>query len=154
MTADATLTKLGELLAAIQTYDDPRRASAEWKQVYRLLQQTSLESRDYQGVVGMRDLGALAQLIEKLAVPAPAAPEHAFDEATLRHALQAFKRRAKLTRLDDESTLGRSPLTKGANSALGAITPPTEIPDDVWQELVRQHRLRYLGHGLYELPKH
>ena len=31
------VTKLDELLTAIGGYDDPRRATAEWKQVYKLL---------------------------------------------------------------------------------------------------------------------
>lgn len=148
-----TPTKLGELLTSIKTYDDPRRAGAEWKQVYRLLQQTDLETRHYQGVVGMRDVDSLAMLIEQLSAPQGPPPENVPDEAVLRSAMHAFKRRVRLTRLDDESALGRGPFSKGASRSATSISPPTEFPSDVWPELARQHRLRYVGHGLYELPK-
>ncbi len=58
-----------------------------------------------------------------------------------------------LTRLDDESRLGHSPLSKGEASSVTAISPPVEFPQPVWDELVRQGRLKSLGHGLYQLPQ-
>jgi hypothetical protein len=33
-----------------------------------------------------------------------------------------------------------------------AIRPPTRYPQAVWDELVRQGKLRRAGDGLYELP--
>ncbi|HDZ20300.1 MAG TPA: hypothetical protein ENH80_05090 [Phycisphaerae bacterium] len=75
------------------------------------------------------------------------------DEATCKRALRAFRKRLSVTVLDDQSTLGRSPLTKGAPAGTPAITPPTEWPEEVWQDLARQGKLRYIGHGFYELPK-
>jgi len=147
------LAKLEELLAAIRSYDDPRRASGEWKQVYRLLEKIGLTPRRFQGIVGMRDIASLAELIEQLRDPAAAAESPQVpSEETCRQALRAFRKRAMLTRLDDESKLGRGPLSKGADESLAAITPPVEWPDDVWRELVRQGKLRSVGHGLYELP--
>lgn len=149
--SDIPLEALEELLGEIRTYSDSRRAAGEWKQVYRLLGRTDLDPRRYNGIVGMRDVEGLEKLIDELREPASAAAEDAPDAATCRKALQAFKKRARLTRLDDESQLGRGPLSKGADTSLGAVTPPADFPDAVWQELVRQGRLRYLGHGLYEL---
>ena len=146
-----TLEQLHEQLDAIRTYPDPRRASVEWKQVYRLLGKTSLAPRSYQGIVGMRDVSALEGLLKQLACPSSNPGQDIPDPATLKRALQMFRKRAKLTRLDDESSLGRSPLTKGSNDALSAITPPAEFPSAVWEELVRQGKLRSIGHGLYEL---
>ncbi|MBL7134141.1 MAG: hypothetical protein ISS78_08585 [Phycisphaerae bacterium] len=67
--------------------------------------------------------------------------------------MKAFRKRVTVTRLDDESKLGRGPLSKGASSGSLAITPPIEWPDAVWRELVRQGKLRDAGHGLYELVK-
>ena len=68
----------------------------------------------------------------------------------LRKALQAFKKRLKLTRLDDESRLGYRALSSGGKSGIQAIQPPSQFPKAVWDELVRQGKLRYAGHGLYE----
>jgi hypothetical protein len=69
----------------------------------------------------------------------------------LRDALKAFKKRLKLIRLDDESRLGHGAMTKGGRSGVQAIQPLPQYPKAVWDELVRQGRLRYVGHGLYQL---
>ena len=68
----------------------------------------------------------------------------------LKRAYRAFKKRLKLTRLDDESRLGRGAMTSGGKSGIQAIQPPAQYPKAVWDELVRQGKLRYVGHGLYE----
>jgi hypothetical protein len=155
MTSDPTiLAKLDELLASIRTYTDPRRATDEWKQAYKLLQKTGLPSGRVSGVVGMRDVGRLAGLIEELRSPAPpSAPAEAIDPEVLRKAMVAFRSRLAVTVLDEESKLGRSPLTKGPGAGVAAIVPPSEWPDSVWQELARQGRLVAIGYGFYELPK-
>jgi len=69
----------------------------------------------------------------------------------LRNALKAFKKRLKLTRLDDESSLGRGPLSSGRSSGVVAITPPHQYPRAVWDQLVAQGRLKYAGQGMYQL---
>ncbi len=71
----------------------------------------------------------------------------------LRRAMKAFKKRMKLTRLDDESRLGHGPMSGGGRSGIEAIQPPSQFPQAVWDELVRQGRLRYAGYGLYELAE-
>jgi len=148
------LAKLEALLETIRGYEDPRRAGAEWKQAYGLLAKAGVDPGRFQGVVGLRDVTALAELIDELGHPDAAADAgEAPDAATCRRALHAFRKRARLTRLDDESKLGRGPLSKGADRSLSTIRPPAEWPDAVWQELVRQGKLRYMGHGLYDLPK-
>ncbi len=68
----------------------------------------------------------------------------------LRKAMKAFKKRLKLARLDAESGLGKGPMSGGRDSGIVAITPPHQYPKAVWDELVRQGRLRYTGQGLYE----
>jgi len=68
----------------------------------------------------------------------------------LKRAYQAFKKRLKLTRLDDESRLGHRATSGGGKSGIQAIQPPSQYPKAVWDELVRQGKLRYIGHGLYE----
>jgi hypothetical protein len=68
--------------------------------------------------------------------------------------MRAFRKRLSLTRLDEESQISsHSPLSKGTDSRVAAVIPPIEWPESVWRELVRQGRLRYIGHGLYELTK-
>jgi hypothetical protein len=69
----------------------------------------------------------------------------------LKMALKAFKKRLKLTRLDDESKVGRSPMSGGQGSGVVAITPPDQYPQAVWDGLARQGRLKDCGQGLYEL---
>ena len=70
---------------------------------------------------------------------------------TLKRAMKAFRKRLKLTRLDDESRLGGDAMTKGEKSSVCGVRPPEQYPPDVWQELVALGRLRDIGHGLYEL---
>ena len=81
-----------------------------------------------------------------------AASPSGFDRTQLKNALKAFKKRLKLTRLDQESRLGRGAMSSGGRSDIVAISPPTQYPQAVWDELVRQGKLRRAGHGLYELP--
>src|SRR5258707_328408 len=69
----------------------------------------------------------------------------------LKAAFKAFKRRIKLTRLDEESKLGYRPTTSGLASGIVAITPPNQFSQAVWEELVRQGKLKSAGHGMYEL---
>ena len=71
----------------------------------------------------------------------------------LKAALKAFKKRLKLTRLDAESQLSRSPTTTGRGSGIVAITPPNLYPQAVWDELVRQGKLKRSGQGTYELAE-
>jgi hypothetical protein len=71
---------------------------------------------------------------------------------TLKAAYNAFKKRLKLARLDESSKIGRSPLSTGSRPSVVAIQPPREYPRAVWDELVRQGRLKHAGSGLYAMP--
>lgn len=77
--------------------------------------------------------------------PSPHTPEE------LKQALKAFKKRLKLTRLDAESKVGKSPMSGGPGWGITAITPPSQYPQSVWDELVKQGKLRSAGHGLLEM---
>ncbi len=68
----------------------------------------------------------------------------------LKSAYNAFKKRFKLTQLDHDSRIGRSPLSSGGHSIAG-ITPPNQFPRAVWDELVKQGKLRYVGDGTYAM---
>jgi hypothetical protein len=144
--------ELSKLLVTIQGYPDPRRAAEEWKQAFRLLQKTALPKDRISGVVGMRDVDGLADLIAEIENPSAMMAERPGEEVCEK-AFQAFRKRFSLAILDEESKLGRNPLTKGAASSIAGIVPPKEWPEPVWHELVRQGRLRYIGHGCYALGK-
>ncbi len=71
----------------------------------------------------------------------------------LRLAMKAFRKRLKLTILDDESRLGRGPMSGGSKSSVIAITPPNQFPRDVWEELAEQGKIKRAGRGVYELTE-
>lgn len=71
----------------------------------------------------------------------------------LKNAMKAFKKRLKLTRLDDESRLGHGAMSSGGRSGVVAIVPPNQFPQAVWEELVHQGKLRRAGSGTYELAE-
>jgi hypothetical protein len=71
----------------------------------------------------------------------------------LKAAYKAFKKKLKLTRLDAESNLGGGPLSSGRGSGIVAITPPHQFPPAVWDELVKQGKLKRAGGGTYELTE-
>jgi hypothetical protein len=70
----------------------------------------------------------------------------------LKQAYKAFKKRLKLTRLDNESRLSGGPLTGRAGNIV-AISPPNQFSQAVWDELVRQGKLKNMGNGTYGLPE-
>lgn len=67
-----------------------------------------------------------------------------------KQALKAFRKRLKTTQLDEDSKLGRSPLTGGRNRIV-AIQPPLGFGRPVWEELVAKGYLKRAGGGMYEV---
>ena len=82
-------------------------------------------------------------------VPSSSSESPTPDE--LRKALKAFKKRLKLARLDDESSLGHGPMSSGRSSGIVAVIAPNQYPKAVWDKLVEQGRLQYAGQGMYQL---
>ena len=72
-------------------------------------------------------------------------------EDDLRKALKAFKKRLKLTRLDDDSKLGHSPLTGSNKTRIVSIQPPSGFGREIWEELAEKGYLKRDGTGFYEL---
>ena len=79
--------------------------------------------------------------------PSPGAP----SAQELKAAFKAFRKRLKLTRLDEESKLGGGPMSSGRDCGIVAIMPPGQFAQAVWDELVRQGKLKKAGGGTYEL---
>jgi hypothetical protein len=65
-------------------------------------------------------------------------------------AFKAFKKRVKMHQLEDDSTLGHSPLT-GARSKIVSIQPPSGFGRDVWDQLADKGYLKRDSGGFYEL---
>ncbi|MBC8109345.1 MAG: hypothetical protein H7Z14_22365 [Anaerolineae bacterium] len=68
----------------------------------------------------------------------------------LKKALKAFKKRLKLTQLEEDSKLGHSPLT-GSKSHILSIQAPNGFGREIWQELVDKGFLKSDGGGFYVL---
>jgi hypothetical protein len=79
--------------------------------------------------------------------PGPTPP----TEKECKKAFKAFKKRLKLTQLDDDSKLSRQPTSSGGSSRIVAIVPPNEWGKAVWDELVKQGKLKKAGGGMYEI---
>jgi hypothetical protein len=103
-------------------------------------------SRFERSVIYFKESSKVVQerLMSESAAPVPSGQE-------LKLALKAFKKRLKLTRLDEESEIGRNPMSGGRKSEIFAIVPPNQYAQAVWDELVKQGKLKYAGHGTYEL---
>ncbi|MEX2214652.1 MAG: hypothetical protein WD768_11020 [Phycisphaeraceae bacterium] len=149
------LPKLDALLAAIKAFPDPRRASAEWKQLYNLLKGTTAAGNHLDNAIARRDVEDVTAIITSLSGGSGAASEaksdSSIDDATLKSALKAFKKRMKLLVLDDVSRIdSRNPMSKGQTSQIAAIEPPGDWRYEVWGELVRRGALRDAGHGTYQ----
>jgi len=78
-------------------------------------------------------------------------PEDLLSPLGLKRAMKAFKKRLKVMRLDDESSLGGGPFSGGRPSSIVAIQPPNQYPREVWDKLVELGRLRRVEGGLLEL---
>ena len=82
--------------------------------------------------------------------PEPSSPSDSPTPEELRKAMKAFKKRLKLARLDDESSLGHGPMSSGRSSGIVAVMPPNQYRKAIWDELVARGRLKYVGQGLYQ----
>lgn len=71
----------------------------------------------------------------------------------LKAAFKAFRKKLKVTRLDAESGLNYGPTTGGKKFDIVAITPPQQFGKAVWDELVKQGKLKHAGQGTYELAE-
>lgn len=86
-----------------------------------------------------------------MSTPESATPAGEIPASELKLAYKAFKKRLKLTRLDAESKIGVGPMSSGAGWGVVGIVPPNQYPKAVWDELVRQGKLKNMGGGMYSL---
>ena len=73
------------------------------------------------------------------------------SEDELKRALKAFRKRMKVTRLDDESRLGHGPMSSGGREKIVSIQPPSGFGREIWEELADKGMLKRDGGGFYSL---
>jgi hypothetical protein len=127
----------------------PGEADAVWERMERVVEDAgAAEDADVALPVLERSLPLVRALL--VAWDAGTRPLSAWDAAVLHRAMNAYRKRRKLMRLDDESSASRNPLSRGGTSDIVGIRPPERFPQEVWDLLVARGRLRDAGHGLLE----
>ncbi|MEM7621788.1 MAG: hypothetical protein AAF235_01130 [Planctomycetota bacterium] len=147
------LEKLRSVVNDLKANTDHTKTQPNWDLAGRLASRFPVDAARLTAALRAKDLAELDAMVLELegkSAPAPEA-EHSIDKATLDHALAAFKKRLKLGRLADESTLGGRYTSGGKQSKIDAIIAPSEFPKEVWDALVQEGRLEYTGQGFYKL---
>jgi hypothetical protein len=72
------------------------------------------------------------------------------SDEDLKKALKAFRKRLKITQLEEDSRLGHSPLT-GSKTKVVSIQPPLGFGKEIWEELADKGFLKRDGRGFYEI---
>jgi len=129
--------------------DGDASASALWDEMRADYAKTEVKDADLEAAIAAKETDAVAAILDDWDADRRTRP--AEDRALMKKALKAFRKRLKLTRLDDESRLGVGAMTKGGESAIVGITPPIEFAPGVWAEIAREGRLADCGDGLYGL---
>ena len=155
---DALVEQAAQLRSTITAESD----GATWGEMQKALLAAKADSKQVARAIMGRDLATLDSILAVLRGEAPQEPETPdepdeplpdFPGEQLRDAMKAFRRRVKLTKLDHESKLGRSPLTSGKDADFDSIMPPREFPEELWKVLVQRGELEQLGYGFYRIPK-
>ena len=161
----ALLDELAKLATSIGQ-QPPASTGPLWGAVHKLLLKARLDPAIGAKLVMNRDAIGLAQLVSTLRGDAPplsapvadgpaqgptSSPADAIDPEILKQAMRAFRKRIKLLRLDQESSLGVGPMSSGRKSEIDAIIPPREFPLSVWVALADAGKLRRAGPGFFEL---
>jgi len=125
--------------------------AAAWDAAAQALGKTREREPDLAATVDRRDAAGLRTIVDQWAAGTRPVPEQ--DRELLKGAMAAFRKRLKLTRLDQESSVGGGPMSGGRKSSIAGITPPRQYAREVWDALARQKRLVDAGQGLFELPE-
>jgi hypothetical protein len=124
--------------------------ASPWSTAQQALAATGSSEPELAAVLAARDLAALRDLVTEWT--SGRRPLPVCDREVLKRAMTAFRKSLKVTRLNDESSLTRNPMTQGRHSGILGMTPPSRYPPPVWRELARQGRLIAAKQGIYELP--
>ena len=158
---DDLVSELNDCILELEQADDPHAAGPVWGAVHKLLLKSPADPSAAARVIATRDIDALRAIIDALqhgergehTLETPAEKTFDIPDDTLKRAMQAFRKRLKLTRLDHESRLGVGPMTSGKKAEVDAILAPREFDDEVWEALVQQGKLKSAGGGFYSLVR-
>lgn len=143
------LTRLHALRDRLAAADGPGAGDAVWGEADRLVAATgcSEEAAIALPVLerSLDELDALLGLWDARRLPLSA-----WDQAVLKRAMNAFKKRLKVTRGDDEVSSNRNPMSRGVSSSIVGVRAPEQYSPDIWARLVAEGRLRDAGDGLFE----
>jgi hypothetical protein len=128
---------------------DPQDAVV-WQTARDILGEASASETELAAVIDAKDAAALRAIVADWASGKRVLPEP--DREVLKRAMKAFRKSLKVTRLDAESSIAGGPMSSGRHSGIVGVIPPARYPREVWDELVRQGRLRGGKQGIYELP--
>lgn len=146
------LEKLREVTDTIGSSKNGLQIVDAWALAGRLLGRFPVDPAKSRRVLAEKDHAGLDAIVRSLENPAQASPEGLPDsvsEGDMTAAMKAFRKRLKLTRLDQESKLGGRYTSGGKRSDINAIKPPTEFRPEVWKALEAAGKLRHTGGGLY-----
>ena len=132
----------------VELQSDPASA-ATWAKASEALGAARKSDPDVAAAVDAMDAAALRAIVERW--HARERPLPAQDQEVLRRAMKAFEKSLHTTQLADESSLGGRGMTSGRQSGIIGIQPPSRFTREVWNELVRQGKLRGGRGGVYEL---
>ena len=146
---DPATSLLSRFLEAcvVELQSEPGSASI-WTKARDALGAARTSDPDLAAVVDAMDAQGLRAIVERW--HAHQRPLPAQDQEVLRRAMKAFEKSLRTTQLADESGLGGRGMSTGRHSGIVGIQPPSRFTREVWNELVRQGRLRGGQHGVYE----
>lgn len=156
-----------------------KKTNADAMKVGRIIAERNVDSLKQLRESGVAELQRVSGMARSMPAPQPAAQSAAVTAAVeaamgvgqpaavgletkaeleltadvLRSAMRAFKKRVKVTQLDDDSKLSNRALTGGSKSQVTAITPPNQYPRAVWDALVADGRLRRVGGGMLQFVR-
>lgn len=119
-----------------------------WSRARTALTASRVAETDLSAAIESSDYAKLRAIVEQWHSSKRPLPEH--DLEVMRRAMKAFRKSMKITRLDADSSIGRSPMSSEGYAITG-ITAPPRFSRDVWTELVRRGELRGGRQGVYEL---
>lgn len=142
-------TRLRDVRARLAGATDPATLDALWREAER-----------HVGAAGAAEDAAVALPVLERSVAeldaliagwsAKSMPLTEWDQAVLKRAMNAFKKRLKLTRADDEYSSSRNPMSHGLHSSITGVRPPEAYTPDVWALLIAHGRVRDAGDGNIE----
>jgi len=128
----------------------PDKVEHGWSEARQALEPTRAAEPELARIVDARDGDALRALVADWHAGKQHLPLQ--DREVLSRAVKAFRKSLKVTKLAAESSIAGGPMSSGRRSSIVGMRPPSRYPAEVWEELVRQKRLKASGNGMFELP--